>query len=93
MAFTPWPGARKHKPERFDRFAQAFREAIMTRLAALLWIMGGTVLAGVAVLVVLLTPSLQGEALRVIPIAAVVGYAVGIPLALVAARAITQRAG
>lgn len=65
----------------------------MTRLAALLWVMGGTVLAGVAVLVVLLTPSLQGEALRFIPIAAIAGYAVGIPVALAAARAITHNAG
>jgi hypothetical protein len=62
----------------------------MTRLAALLWVMGGTVLAGVAVLIVLLIPSLQGEALRFIPIAAIVGYAVGIPLALLAAKAITS---
>jgi hypothetical protein len=65
----------------------------MTRLAALLWIMGGTVLAGVAVMVVLMIPSLQSDAMRVIPIAAVVGYAVGIPLALFAARAITHKAG
>lgn len=64
----------------------------MTRLAALLWIMGGTVLAGVAVLAVLLTPSLQSEALRFIPIAAIVGYVVGIPVALAAAKAITQNA-
>jgi hypothetical protein len=77
----------------FDRFAQGFREAMMTRLAALLWIMGGTVLAGVAVLVVLMMPSLQGQALRVIPIAALIGYAVGIPLAVAAARAITHKAG
>jgi hypothetical protein len=55
--------------------------------------MGGTVLAGVAVLVVLMMPSLQGQALRVIPIAAIIGYAVGIPLALAAARAITHKAG
>lgn len=66
----------------------------MTRLAALLWVMGGTVLAGVAVLVVLLIPSIQGEALRFIPIAAIVGYAAGVPVALLAAKAITaHRAG
>lgn len=65
----------------------------MTRLAVLLWIMGGTVLAGVAVLGVLLVPSLQSEAMRFIPIAAVVGYALGIPLALVAAKGITHKAG
>ncbi len=64
----------------------------MTRLAALLWVMGGTVLAGFLVLAVLMTPSLQGEALRYIPVAAVAGYVVGIPLASKAAKAITRRA-
>lgn len=65
----------------------------MSRLAALLWIMGGSVLAGVAVMVVLMIPSLQSYAMRVIPLAAIVGYAVGVPLALIAAKAITHRAG
>jgi hypothetical protein len=65
----------------------------MTRLAALLWIMGGSVLAGVAVMVVLMIPSLQSDAMRVIPLAAIVGYAVGVPLALIAAKAITHKAG
>jgi hypothetical protein len=62
----------------------------MTRLAALLWVMGGTVLAGVAVMIVLMMPNLQSEAMRVIPIAAIAGYVVGIPLALIVARAITH---
>lgn len=65
----------------------------MTRLAALLWVIGGTVLAGVAILIVLMMPSLQGEALRFIAIAAIAGYAVGIPVALAAAKAITHNAG
>ncbi len=62
----------------------------MTRLAVLLWVMGGTVLAGVAVVVVLMIPSLEGEAMRYIPIAAIAGFIVGIPVALVAAKAITH---
>ncbi len=62
----------------------------MTRLAVLLWIMGGTVLAGVAVVAVLMVPSLQAEAMRFIPIAGIAGYVVGIPLALAAAKAITH---
>ncbi|MDI9847015.1 hypothetical protein QM467_02945 [Rhodoblastus sp. 17X3] len=65
----------------------------MSRLAALLWIMGGSVLAGVAVMVVLMIPSLQSDAMRLIPLAAIVGYAVGVPLALIAAKAITHKAG
>lgn len=61
----------------------------MIRLAALLWVMGGTVLAGVAVLIVLMIPSLQGEAARNVLVAAVIGYVVGLPLAVAAAKAIS----
>jgi len=64
----------------------------MTRLAALLWVMGGTVLAGSLVLAVLMTPCLQGQALRYIPIAAIAGFVVGVPPALFAAKVITRRA-
>ena len=71
---------------------KGFGEAEMTRLAALLWVMGGTVLAGFLVLAVLMTPSLQGQAQRYIPIAAIAGFVVGIPLALSAAKTITRRA-
>ena len=62
----------------------------MVRLAALLWVMGGTVLAGVFVVIVLVVPSLEGQAMKLIPIVAGIGYALGIPLALVAARSITR---
>lgn len=62
----------------------------MTRLAALLWIMAGTVLAGVAVVIVLMIPSMQSEAMRFIPIAAILGYGLGVPLALAAAKGITN---
>ncbi len=68
------------------------RERKMTRLAALLWVMSGTVLAGVAVVVVLMMPDLQSEAMRFIPIAAIAGYIVGIPFAVLAAKAITHGA-
>lgn len=61
----------------------------MIRLAALLWVMGGTVLAGVAVLVVLMIPSMQAEAARNVLIAALIGYAIGLPLAVSAAKAIS----
>jgi len=60
-------------------------------LAVLLWVVGGTVLAGVFVTVVLLVPSLAGQAMRFIPIAAAAGAIVGIPFAVVAARAITAK--
>ncbi|WP_298351004.1 hypothetical protein [Rhodoblastus sp.] len=63
----------------------------MTRVAALLWVMGGTVLAGVFVMIVLMIPSLQAEAPKYILIAAIVGYVVGVLPAFMAAKAITQR--
>ncbi|MCI4678406.1 hypothetical protein K9U39_04600 [Rhodoblastus acidophilus] len=62
----------------------------MIRLAALLWVMGGATLAGVLIIVVLMVPSLQFEAMRYILIAAAAGFIVAIPLALLAAKAITQ---
>ena len=46
----------------------------MWRLAILLWVMGGTVLAGVLVTVVLLTPALAP--MKFIPIAAALANAV-----------------
>ena len=63
----------------------------MSRLAALLWVMGGSVLGGVLVVIVLMVPGLDAQAMRFIPIAAGVGYVLGIPLALIAARSITLR--
>ncbi len=63
----------------------------MTRLAALLWVMGGSTLAGVFIMIVLMIPSMQFAAMKYIPIAAIAGFAVAIPLSLIAARAITQR--
>ncbi|MCW2273855.1 hypothetical protein GJ654_08325 [Rhodoblastus acidophilus] len=53
--------------------------------------MGGFVLAGMLVVIVLMIPSLQGEVLRIIPIAAGVGDVLGIPLAMIAVRSITRK--
>ena len=61
----------------------------MWRLALLLWVMGGTVLAGILVTVVLLTPSLAP--MKAIPIAAAIGAIVAIPMAFAAAKAIAAR--
>jgi hypothetical protein len=57
----------------------------MTRIAALIWVMLGTVLAGSGVLTVLIVPELSEHAGRYIPIAGIGGYAVAIPLALLLA--------
>ncbi len=63
----------------------------MVRLAVLLWILAGTVLAGAFVTVVLMMPSLQSQAMKLIPLAALAGAIVAIPLAIVAAKSITSR--
>lgn len=63
----------------------------MWRLALLLWIMGGTVLAGVLVTVVLLVPSWYAMGMKAIPIAAAIGAIVAVPIAVAAAKAIASR--
>jgi hypothetical protein len=63
---------------------------MMTRLAALLWVMGGATLAGIFIMIVLMIPSMQFEAIKYISIAAIAGFVVAIPLSLIAAKAITQ---
>ncbi len=63
----------------------------MWRLAVLLWVIGGTVLAGVMVTVVLLVPSWYAMGMKTIPVAAAIGAIVAIPLALFAAKTIAAR--
>lgn len=60
----------------------------MLKVASLIWIMLGTVLAGAAVLVVLATPSLAPDGLRLVPIAAVCGFVAAIPLSVLIAKQI-----
>ena len=61
----------------------------MLRLAALIWLLVGTVLAGVGVTVVVATPSLALDAFRLIPYAGIGGFVVAIPIGL--ARLYTGR--
>jgi hypothetical protein len=82
----------KARPNGLREACPSSREAKMTRLAALLWVMAGTVLAGGCVLVVLATPAMQADAMRFIPIAAIAGYVLGIPVAIAAAKAISHGA-
>lgn len=63
----------------------------MFRLAILIWMMAGTTLAGIAITVVLLIPSIQGQAMKYIPIAAAIGVIVAIPISFMAAKAIRAR--
>ncbi len=63
----------------------------MWRLAILVWLIGGTTLAGIFMTVVLVVPSLAGQSMKLIPIAVALGALVGIPIAVVVAKAITGK--
>jgi hypothetical protein len=65
----------------------------MLRLAVMIWILVGTVLAGALVTVVLLMPSLANDMMRFIPIAGISGYVIGIPFAWVIAGKILAVTG
>lgn len=60
----------------------------MLKIAILVWLVLATTLAGAAVLVVLSLPSLAGQDMRLIPIAAGVGAVVAIPFAVLVAKRI-----
>lgn len=61
----------------------------MFKIAALVWIMLATVLAGVAVLVVVTVPELANDAQRLIPIVALTAMVVAMPFSYVIARRIS----
>lgn len=60
----------------------------MYKVAAVLWVMLGTVLAGAAVTALLSVPSLADQLASLIPIAAITGYGVAIPLSVLVAKRI-----
>lgn len=64
----------------------------MTKVAVLVWIMLGVVLAGVGVMAILAMPNFAGQELRLIPVAAIVGYIIAAPISVVIARAIVRAA-
>jgi hypothetical protein len=64
----------------------------MIKVAAIVWIVMGTVLAGAGVAAVLSVPSLASEAIRYLPLAGVAGYLAAIPLSLLMARRLTKQA-
>ena len=63
----------------------------MLKIAALVWIMLGTVFAGSAVATVLAVPSLSDQAIRYLPLAGVGGYLVAMPFALLIARRLNRK--
>lgn len=60
----------------------------MLKLAALIWMILGITLAGILVIVIVTVPSLYAQGMRLIPIAAVVGFILAIPAAIVIAKKI-----
>jgi hypothetical protein len=60
----------------------------MVKVAAIIWVLAGTVLAGAFVTLVLCSPSLSAQAARLIAWAGVGGYVVAIPIAAVLAKKI-----
>lgn len=60
----------------------------MSKLASLIWIMLATTLAGILVTVVLVLPQLAQDSMRLIPVAALAGAVIAIPLSMMIASRI-----
>ena len=60
----------------------------MLKVAAVVWIMLGNVMAGLAMLAIVTVPSLADEAGRLIPMLCVGAYLLAIPISYVLARQI-----
>lgn len=60
----------------------------MIKLAIVIWIMLGTVLAGVAVTAVLVMPQLEPMTMTLFPAAAALGFALAIPVSIMVAKQI-----
>ncbi|MFG1378985.1 hypothetical protein [Xanthobacter autotrophicus] len=60
----------------------------MLKIAILVWLVLATTFAGAAIMFVLAMPSLAGQDMRLIPIAAAIGAVVAIPAAYVVAKRI-----
>ena len=61
----------------------------MFKLALLIWVVLGTTLAGIAVLVVVSDSSLYAQGMKLVPIAAAVGFVVAIPLSFLIGKKIS----
>jgi len=62
----------------------------MFKIAAIVWIMVGTVFAGIAVMTILSVPSLATYAGSYIPYGAIAGFILAIPVAFVVAARMNQ---
>ena len=67
--------------------------SVMLKIAILIWIVLGTTLAGSALTVVLATPALADQAMKLIPWAALAGAVLAMPLSwLIALNLASRRA-
>jgi len=55
-------------------------------LKLVIWLMLGTVLAGIAVLVVVSDPSLFDQGMKMIPLAGIAGFIIALPLSFVVSK-------
>ena len=60
----------------------------MLKIAIIIWVMLGTVLAGTAVMTVLSVPGLAENPMKVIPLAALLGFLLAMPLSYIVANKI-----
>ncbi|HZD91053.1 MAG TPA: hypothetical protein VE224_13205 [Pseudolabrys sp.] len=61
----------------------------MLKIGVLVWMMAGTTLAGIAVMVVLTVPSLAVHDMKYIPFAALADFVIAVPVAYVVTKRIT----
>lgn len=61
----------------------------MFKIALLVWMMAGTTLAGMAIMAVLTVPALAVHDMQYIPIAAVAGFVIAVPVAYFVAKRIS----
>lgn len=71
-----------------NRLSREKGESQMFRLALLIWIVLGTTLAGVGVTVVVSDASLYDQGMKLIPIAAIAGFVIAIPLSFMISKKI-----
>jgi hypothetical protein len=72
-----------------NRLSMEKGESQMFRLALLIWVVLGTTLAGVGVVVVVSDASLYSQGMKLIPIAAMAGFIVAIPLSFMVSKRIS----
>lgn len=60
----------------------------MFKIAALIWIMLGTTLAGVALTAIVATPQLAANSAKLIPISCGLGFLIAIPISMMIAKRI-----